>query len=207
MTRLGLTLILAGTLCFGLVGSGCGKDEKSSKKSRSSSDDESSNKGSSNQGSQSDGELDPRTSEAMKQLDKIMKGASVYYTMPHVTSEGRKLPCQFPASGKSTPAATCCTKGGADKDGDNRCDNYSVWDKEPWSSLNFQMVDQHHYVYEVKSSGTLKDAKMEIFAYGDLDCDGKMSTFKRTLLGDPQANMAECSMRSPGAIEQIDPNE
>ena len=153
--------------------------------------------------------MDGRTNEALENLDKISKGAAVYYATPHVLDTGQKLPCQFPANVKSSPAASCCAPE-IDTDGDGRC-NFKAesWMDPSWPALSFSFFaeDQHRYVYEVKSSGTLKDAKMEIFAYGDLDCDGEMSTFKRTLLGDPQANFAECAMQSPGPIEKINPNE
>ncbi len=185
MAYMGRTFLIVGTLCFALIATGCGKEEK---KSGSSGPDE-------------------RTKEAIENIDKILKHASVYYSTPMVADTGMKLPCQFPASFKSTPATTCCSSGGADKDGDNQCDkNLAKWDEVTWSSLEFQMNDSHYYVYEVKSSGTLKDAKIEVFAYGDLDCDGEMSTFKRTMTSKSAPNPHECAA-APGKLEKINPDE
>jgi type IV pilus assembly protein PilA len=39
-----------------------------------------------------------KTTEAIDQLDKIYKGAAVYYTTPKVNKAGIKLECQFPAT-------------------------------------------------------------------------------------------------------------
>ena len=97
--------------------------------------------------------------------------------------------------------------GGPDVDQDDRCDhNPSVWDENTWSALSFQINDQHHYVYEVESSGTMKDAKMTISAYGDLDCNGTMSTFQRTLYAGDTSS-AECAVKSSSALFKDKPNE
>ena len=191
MTRIGITMLVAGALCLAFAGAGCGKEEKSAEKSASA---------------EKSGP-DERTNEALEHIDKLSKGASVYYSTPHVLSTGQKVPCQFPASAKSSPAPTCCDKS-VDKNGEGRCD-VGTFDlnNQSWNALSWQLTDKHHYVYEIKSSGTLKDAKMEIFAYGDLDCDGKMSTFKRTILGDPQDNFAECMVQNLGPIEKITQDE
>jgi hypothetical protein len=48
---------------------------------------------------------------------------------------------------------------------------------------------------------------MEIYAYGDLDCDGEMSTFKMTVLGDEQANFAECEVSAAPILTKTKENE
>ena len=143
-----------------------------------------------------------KTTEAIDQLDKIYKGAAYYYTAPHIDGEGRKLPCQFPATQAPTPAGTCCgSLGGPDKDGDGRCDaNPNDWATLTWESLTFQMNDDHYFVYSFESSGVLSNAQFTASAYGDLDCDGVMSTFQRIGFGDPKANFAECAMSGSPAF-------
>jgi hypothetical protein len=146
-----------------------------------------------------------KTTEAIDQLDKLYKGASVYYSTPHVTKHGVKLPCQFPSNQGVTPVeGTCCSSnglGGPDVDQDDRCDhNPSAWDESTWAALSFQMNDQHYFVYSFDSEGTGANAKMTITAHADLDCDGIMSTFQRIAFGDKDNNFGECSLSGAPAM-------
>ncbi len=147
-----------------------------------------------------------KTTEAIDQLDKIYKGAAVYYTNQRISREGDKLPCQFPApTGMIPPVGPngehpCCSSK-YDSDGDGRCDSMpELWDDSTWSALSFQMNDQHYFAYEFDSRGELSDAYMTATAYGDLDCDGVWSTFQRLAFGDPQATRSECSIRGAAAF-------
>jgi hypothetical protein len=138
-----------------------------------------------------------KTSEAIDQIDKMVKGAAFYYTKPFIDANGQKQPCQFPATQGPTPVeATCCRDlGGPDRDRDDRCDsNPDSWTELTWSALTYQMNDQHYFVYSFDSSGVLSQAQFTASAFGDLDCDGVQSTFQRIGWGDPQANFAECAM-------------
>lgn len=146
-----------------------------------------------------------KTTEAIDEIDKIYKGAALYYTTPHVNKLGEKLECQFPANQGMTPLeTTCCSsnsQGGPDLNGDDRCDSDSiVWNTPTWSALNFQMNDEHYFVYSFDASGTLDEAGFTATANADLDCDGIKSTFQRMAFGDPQANKAECSLRGSAAF-------
>jgi len=146
-----------------------------------------------------------KTTEAIDELDKIYKGAAVYYTTPKITQAGVKLPCQFPASQGVTPIeGTCCSaQGGPDKDADDRCDgDPTAWNDTNgvWSSLSFQMNDQHYFVYSFSSQGTLGTARFTASAYADLDCDTIQSTFQRLGFGDPAATNAECALQGSAAF-------
>ena len=146
-----------------------------------------------------------KTSEAVDQLDKIYKGAAVYYSTPFISDEGQKLPCQFPANQGVTPVeGTCCSTGGLggpDSNQDDRCDtNPAVWDEVTWSELNFQMNDEHYFVYAFDSEGTLNEASFYATANADLDCDSIQSTFQRIAFGDEQANFAECALHGAPAM-------
>jgi prepilin-type N-terminal cleavage/methylation domain-containing protein len=144
-----------------------------------------------------------KTTEAIDELDKIYKGAAVYYTTPKISKAGAKLDCQFPISQGITPLElTCCNAlGGPDADKDERCDaDPDVWTQPSWSALSFQMNDQHYYVYAFASEGTLGAAKFTASAYGDLDCDGTQSTFQRLGFGDPKATHAECALQGSAAF-------
>jgi len=144
-----------------------------------------------------------KTTEAIDELDKIYKGAAVYYTTPKIDKAGTKLPCQFPANQTVTPVeATCCaTFGGPDGDSDDRCDGEpTIWSQPTWSALSFQMNDQHYFVYAFSSQGTLSNASFTATAHADLDCDAVQSTFQRLGFGDPQATNAECALQGSAAF-------
>ena len=135
-----------------------------------------------------------KASEAIDQLDKIAKGATVYYTTPTIARDGTKLPCRFPDSVKTTPpAGTCC------KSKDGRCPaSVDDWNHETWSQLSFQVNDAHFFSYKFSSSGEGANARFTATAYGDLDCDGVFSTFERYGFGEGTRS-GECTMDMPVA--------
>ena len=146
-----------------------------------------------------------KTTEAIDQLDKVVKGSAFYYAKPYIDAAGIKQPCQFPAAQTATPASgTCCSSGvggGPDADGDDRCDpNPNIWSTATWSALTFQMNDQHYFAYSYDSDGTLAAAQFTANANADLDCDALTSTFQRIGWGDPEATNAECSMYGSSAF-------
>ena len=138
-----------------------------------------------------------KTTEAIDQLDKVYKGAATYYTTTRVKDTAfTRLPCQFPVTVGATPnVGSCCEGVGPDTNGDDRCDsNPDLWTDATWNSLLFQITDEHYFIYDFTSTGTLKSAKFTAGAYADLDCDTQTSTFKRAAFGDPQATRGECSI-------------
>ncbi len=149
-----------------------------------------------------------KTSEAIDNLDKIYKSATMYYSNPIVArGTGMKLDCQFPANQGMTPDVRnkACCGGPLDTDGDNRCDvNSGSWSTNTWSSLNFQMNDQHYFGYAFESSGVLGNARFTARAHADLDCDGKLSTFERFGYGEASAASADCTMKASGEIKTTD---
>lgn len=145
-----------------------------------------------------------KTTEAIDELDKIYKGAAVYYASPKINKAGSKLECQFPDNQGVTPVeATCCASlGGPDNDADERCDQTTqYWDTDTWSSVSFQITDQHYFTYSfIQNNQTLSDAQFTAQANADLDCDTIQSTFQRLGFGDPGATKAECSLQGSSAF-------
>lgn len=145
-----------------------------------------------------------KTTEAIDELDKIYKGAAIYYTTPKINKAGSKLPCQVPASQGVTPVqATCCVDwGGPDSDNDERCDQTGTyWDEQTWAALSFQLTDQHYFVYSFNQNGlTLSAVIFTAQANADLDCDSIQSTFQRIGFGDPNAIRSECSLQGSAAF-------
>ena len=137
------------------------------------------------------------THEAIDRLDMIYRASAHYYTAPRVAAgTGLKIECQFPVNQPMTPDVrnTACCGGTKDRDNDNRCDvDTSQWTSPTWSALNFQMNDQHYYGYTYESSGTDANARFTVSAYGDLDCDGVLSTFQRFGFADSSSN-GECAL-------------
>lgn len=149
--------------------------------------------------------LRDKAQEATDQIDKIYKGAALYYSTPHTDKNGERLPCQFPRSQGITPVeATCCSTGGLggpDTNGDDRCDpDPNLWAGDVWTALNFRISEEHYFTYAFATSGTGPDAMFTITGHADLDCDGTQSTFRRRGYADPRALRAgECSLKSEGA--------
>lgn len=142
-----------------------------------------------------------KTTEAVDELDKIVKGSSSYYTTPRVTNTGSKIYCQFPTTQGLTPGNTCCDAN-FDKNADGRCDsNSNAWNEKTWAALTFQITDEVYFVYSYSSNGgILQTAQATANAHADLDCDGEMSTFQRLIFGDPKAQYAECSAVNASAM-------
>ncbi len=110
--------------------------------------------------------------EAKQSLRRIQLGAKAYLETPRVSSDGAMLPCKFPDSVAATPTASCCSN-----DGEACQAAPDDWRAPAWRALNFTPPKSHRYRYAIRSTGTGASAVMEAIAYGDLDCDGKYSTF------------------------------
>lgn len=135
-----------------------------------------------------------KTAEANEMLDLIKKGAASYYTTPRVEKgTGLKVACQYPGAVGVTPVGASCCDGSVDADDDERCDSEpGRWNHATWSALKFAITDQHYFQFQFNSSGILADSVYTADAFGDLDCDGTMSTFQLVGVGDPNATKAEC---------------
>ncbi len=82
-----------------------------------------------------------------------------------VRMNGKPFP---PNVGPTPPLGTCCKQGG-------KCaPNAQQWAHSSWAALQFSVDDPHYYSYEWKTDGK----RFTVLAYGDLDCDGKYSTFE-----------------------------
>lgn len=137
-----------------------------------------------------------KTTEAIDQLDKVFKGAAVYFASPRVDPKtGTMLPCQFPKTVACTPEGSPC--GQPD---DRYPADPTAWSDPTWNSLMFEMNDAHYFKYCFESSGTLGDATFTASAHADLDCDGTWSTFQRTGMADADSTAAECSLHGSPAF-------
>jgi prepilin-type N-terminal cleavage/methylation domain-containing protein len=136
-----------------------------------------------------------RTSEAFGHLQKLWTGAVAYYEADHTNNQGVVLDKQFPAAGcvsYLTPGSCCLYSG-------QRCPGSPpIYSMEgmclPYVALGYNIAQPFYYTVEPWGFPTSKD--FEISVYGDLDCDGTLSTFqtKGTALTTP-GNL------SSGAVE------
>ena len=64
-----------------------------------------------------------------------------------------------------------------------------MWGAAGWQALNFGVRDPFYYQYQFISSGTGTNAKFTARAIGDLNCDGRLSTFERIGRVDDENNV------------------
>jgi prepilin-type N-terminal cleavage/methylation domain-containing protein len=116
-----------------------------------------------------------RTAEVAGQLNKMWSGSVAYYEADHADNTGTLLPRQFPGSGTSTPQESqCCGQPG------DKCPaNSTVYGDPIWEALSFNVRDPHSFRPIYSSAGTGTAATFVSSTYGDLDCDGILSTFQR----------------------------
>ena len=147
--------------------------------------------------------------EANEMLDLIRRGVKYYYETPRTrTGTSERVPCQFPVSSGVTPPVEkgvhpCCgpdsTKVGWFR---RRCNPaLAPWAASSWGVTKFALTGGGYYAYEIKSSGVEERARVQVLAYGDLDCDGTFSTFVVEMSGSP-----DCKVKST-KIERHEPFE
>jgi hypothetical protein len=110
------------------------------------------------------------TAEATESLDKIKAGARMYFVADHYDTSGNLLPKRFPSTAPLTPAKVPCGRAVRTPT--------SAWAKASWGKLHFSVTDTHRYSYSFESSGTNTKAVYTAKAFGDLDCDGVLSTYE-----------------------------
>lgn len=105
-----------------------------------------------------------------RRLARIADGARAYYEAEHVTAQGVVLPPQFPGDAPVTPAASPCDQGDL-----RYAPDPQRWVHPTWQALHFAVDQPHPYRYAFVAGPTGFTAR----ALGDLDCDGRLSTFER----------------------------
>lgn len=135
--------------------------------------------------------------EATENLDKMQLGARSYFVADHFSKTGGLLPPGFPPGSTAwVPPAPCCKqpKGTCAPDP-------KIWESEPWRSLFFQISDPYRYQYRYRAQGTGKRATVTLEARGDLNCDGKFSSY--TVTGKVGAD-AKPSFGEPVVVDPLE---
>ncbi len=115
-----------------------------------------------------------KTSEAVEKLAYLFRMSSTYATGERSLRAVRTapLPTMFPQSVARTPAAIPRAVRVVDPAG--------AWNQPTWEALSFAISDPHYYSYEYVSSGGSSTAMFSARGVGDLDGDGRASTFERS---------------------------
>ena len=118
-----------------------------------------------------------RTVEATVNVKRIYDSSVAYYESEHADASQKIVPRQFPAAQADTPAVNACCGQPGDK-----CDPAAAlasWRTPTWQALNFAMSDPFYYWYRYDSGGVDRASNFSAWAFGNLDCDSRYSTFMR----------------------------
>ena len=119
-----------------------------------------------------------KTSEATMNLRKIFDGSIAYYQKDQsARGQAQLVNKQFPDTAEAPEgwAGSTCEGGNSQKfvpDGD-------TWTADTWQRLDFAVSDPFLYLYTYESEGFDTEAQFTARANGDLNCDGRLSTFER----------------------------
>jgi type IV pilus assembly protein PilA len=132
-----------------------------------------------------------KTTEATVNISAIAKGATGWYNDQHLDKAGKPMPRQFPCAGKGwvcAPKAMPCASGQA-----LYTPHPAQWQDACWTQLQFSLNKPHHYRYCFKSEGEGVNARFDIKVQGDLDCNGKYSTYLMIVRVDHKTGEVERS--------------
>jgi hypothetical protein len=144
-----------------------------------------------------------KTAEAVAQLTAIAESAVTYYdksdstqpagTTPEAAHAMRHFP---PSSSGSVPADLASVRGKKYKS------VAADWAGPPWADMRFDIRQPQYYAYSFESQGTGAEAKGTAGAEGDLDGDGKTSTYRLGVSAD-----AQFKAQVDKEIQKTDPEE
>jgi prepilin-type N-terminal cleavage/methylation domain-containing protein len=115
------------------------------------------------------------TSEPLLNLRRMYDGAASYYVSEHSDAVGTILPKQMPPSAGPTPPAVPA--------GVKHQPTPSEYDTPEWNCVEFAVRDPYRYQYTFQQLSPITSGMM--IAQGDLDGDGLLSLFERTVTGTP----------------------
>lgn len=141
-----------------------------------------------------------KTAEATRELTEIAQRAARAYDESEATRKDlRTFP---PSSRRSVPTSVDLVRGKRFKSAE------ADWDVAPWKDLvdhegrGFSISEPQNYAYSFESQGVGAKAHATALARGDLDGDGRESTFSISIAADDQTYTAK-----PGTIVKKDPEE
>ncbi|MBI2389725.1 MAG: hypothetical protein HYV09_09015 [Deltaproteobacteria bacterium] len=123
-----------------------------------------------------------RTAEATENLDQLARAVAA----------SASDPAHPPLT--STPLTPAVVPRGAPAD-----DAPGSWDHPTWKALRFAIDEPHWYAYRVE----VDEAKgsIRVVAHGDLDGDGVLSTYARTIVREPKGWTATTALLVQADLE------
>jgi type IV pilus assembly protein PilA len=113
-----------------------------------------------------------KTAEATTNVKRMYDGARTHYEELHALAPSTEI----------TPAAGAC----CGMPGDKCPPDPALWTLPGWQALRFSMDEPHHYSYRYVA----EEKGFTVSAYGDLDCDGELSTFEMAGTVQPDGTVA-----------------
>jgi hypothetical protein len=137
-----------------------------------------------------------KTAEAKNTVTHIAKALMAWWDAedkagPARAKNAKKKLFSLPAVPKTVPRGQKYQSSSAD------------W--TPWSKIHFEMSSPQYFQYEVRAAKDGESA--EVIAHGDLDGDGKTSTFKVMLRVQRGASSADDRLVATPEITEQDPEE
>ena len=142
-----------------------------------------------------------KTAEAAGHLNKMWAGSVTYFETDHTDANGNAVARSFPAS--SNAAIGGGTECGCQSTG--KCPGgKSEWTAtgEPWVALSFSIPDPFLYRPKYTSTGSLNASTFSAEAIGDIDCNSKVSNFKR--LGAIDTNGDVTGSKAPIITDELE---
>ncbi len=137
-----------------------------------------------------------RTAEATGHLNRIWSGSLAYYEVDHADSTTAVVTKQFPGLGLAVSfEGDCCLEPGGKCPG-----SAATYADSIWVALKFNIPDPHLYRASYATAGNATLATFTAIAHGDLDCDGRLSTFAR--MGRVNAGTGDVEASSAAYIDQ-----
>jgi hypothetical protein len=134
-----------------------------------------------------------KIAEATHSLSVIAQTAAEYYNASDpVHPDLREFP---PSSSMSVPSSLDYVRAKRYRS------SPADWDASPWKELRFNMPEPQCYAYSFVAQGKGPSARATAIAKGDLDGDGKESTFSITIA--PEGGRA----KPAATIDKTDPDE
>jgi hypothetical protein len=132
-----------------------------------------------------------KTSEATMNLRKIFDSSVSYFNEEHAARGGGILPRMFPSTVDATPASSphSACAGGVNGTSQKIAPAAGMFANASFQALNFSVDDPFYFSYQYTSAGTGNESQFTAQAYGDLDCDGTLSTFERVGTVDDSNNV------------------
>lgn len=126
-----------------------------------------------------------KTAEAVQAVANLATLSAEYYNASDATQPAGAAPDSvhamrhFPPSARSpVPEDSLSVRGRRYQS------NPADWAGSPWRDLRFSIVQPQYYQYNFESEGTGANAKALAVAHGDLDADGRRSTFSLRIAPD-----------------------